>query len=606
MNCLESKSALEIKTSELDSTNKRLTEAYKQIMGQAQLVQKLYYRLEFKSKPKAKNTNIITIDDSQTKNNIKRQLCNYKSSTETDATNHVKEKHAHRCKKCLKEFKNKHELCKHVSSTHGPKKSASDLPAAKTCNKCQKEFSSEKDLKSHMDTEHRTSNLQLECPICNYSCLSETDIAKHIDEKHAFKCKECNKEFLSCDDLVSHDYEEHRAETMESSMPSTTTCTYCEHIFPSKNELDTHILSVHGTRNKPYDCPICNYRSTSEADVTNHVEEHHTFKCKDCPTECSSQEELDNHISEIHYTEPVSTYKCNRCGHEFGTENELKQHMSIVHDQKGPQSPHNCAKCRERFSHESELESHIKTTHITTAKVKNNLLLADSLSKYQNPRLIEKALGGRGLFTPGVTQPRTGRAYCSTREWPNSRYPDNNLMDKAMEELGKREHSHLIFGAPINDISNLVKVQSQEEQYTLAVKSSENCNMIAERALKEFPMLEKVIIPDRLARADNLSELSEFSNFALRSLAEKSQLKSRIVVVQMEILHFTTDEEMEDIFGSTSAPRFDGVHPKGRLGGQLYNDCLIAAITTAGIATRRERGQGEQGISTRNRFSQLN
>ena len=83
-------------------------------------------------------------------------------------------------------------------------------------------------------------------------------------------------------------------------------------------------------------------------------------------------------------------------------------------------------------------------------------------------------------------------------------------------------------------------------------------------------------------------------------------LKSRITVVQMEPLHFTTEEEMEDIFGPTSSPRFDGVHPKGRLGSQLYNDCLIAAVTTAGIATRRERRQAKQGIPTRNRFSQLN
>ena len=72
------------------------------------------------------------------------------------------------------------------------------------------------------------------------------------------------------------------------------------------------------------------------------------------------------------------------------------------------------------------------------------------------------------------------------------------------------------------------------------------------------------------------------------------------------LLLFTTDEEMEDIFGSTSSQGFDGVHPKGRVGSQLYNDCLIAAITTVGIATRRGRGQGEQGISTSNRFSQLN
>ena len=73
----------------------------------------------------------------------------------------------------------------------------------------------------------------------------------------------------------------------------------------------------------------------------------------------------------------------------------------------------------------------------------------------------------------------------------------------------------------------------------------------------------------------------------------------------MEEMHFTTEEEVEDIFGSHN---FNGIHPKGRLGRQLYNDCLIAAVRTAGIATSRRRGQAqeEQAIPTSNSFSVLN
>ena len=267
---------------------------------------------------------------------------------------------------------------------------------------------------------------------------------------------------------------------------------------------------------------------------------------------------------------------------------------------------YNCDKCEDQFTLENDLESHIRESHITKAKIKNTLLLGDSNSKFQNQRLIEKALGGIGLFTPGVTHPRTGRAYCSTRDWPNARYPENNIMDKAVEQLSLREHSFLIFGAPLNDISNIGEIQSTEEQYKQAIKSSENCIRVAERALKEFPMLEKVVITECLPRADTLSDLSEFSNFALRSLAEKSKIKSRIVVVPMDCLQYTNDDEMEDIFGSSSSPGFDGVHLKGRLGGQLYNDCLIAAVRTAGIYNRRERSQRQQGIPTSNRYSQLN
>ena len=140
--------------------------------------------------------------------------------------------------------------------------------------------------------------------------------------------------------------------------------------------------------------------------------------------------------------------------------------------------------------------------------------------------------------------PRTGRAYCSTRDWPNSRYPENNLRDKAIEQLSLRDHSYLMFGAPLNDISNIGEMNSQIEKYRLAVKSSENCINIAEEVLQRFTKLEKVIILERLPRADYLSDLSEYSNFVLRSLAEKSQLSSRIIVVPMEDMHYTTEAEI--------------------------------------------------------------
>lgn len=246
-----------------------------------------------------------------------------------------------------------------------------------------------------MDTAHRTSNQQLECPICNYSSSSEAEISQHIEKHHAFKCKECNKEFLSCPELISHDYEEHRTDTVESSTPPTTTYSHCGHTFNSKNELDTHTETVHGIRNQLYDCPICSYRSTSENDVTRHVEERHAFTCKECPTECSSKEELDDHISEIHYTEHINAHKCNRCHHEFLNKHELKQHMSVVHDKKEQQENEirfQCDKCRVIFMSEDELKNHDIEYHVVQSRVKNTLLIGDSNTKFQNPRLKKPSL----------------------------------------------------------------------------------------------------------------------------------------------------------------------------------------------------------------------
>ena len=160
----------------------------------------------------------------------------------------------------------------------------------------------------------------------------------------------------------------------------------------------------------------------------------------------------------------------------------------------------------------------------------------------------------------------------------------------------------------MNDISSIGDIQDISEKHRLAIKSSENCIKIAEKALREFPKLEKVVIPERLPRADHLLDLSEYSNFALRLLAEKSKQSRRIVVTPMESLYFTTKEEMYKIFGSSCTGTFDGIHPKGKSGPQLYNKCHISAVRRAGIATVRERVQVQVAAvtPTSNMFEGLN
>ena len=359
------------------------------------------------------------------------------------------------------------------------------------------------------------------------------------------------------------------------------------------------------TPTKQFDCPICSFQNPSEAEISKHIESKHTEKCMVCQIEFTCKSDMENHVTSVHKkVKSTEKHICKKCSHEFYSNNELKDH------------------CNEIFASKKDLKRHTDNTHVSKMKFKNTLLVADSHSKYQNPRLIEReALGGQGLFAPS-------RAYCSSQDWPNSYYPENNLKDKIPELLSSREHSLLIFGAPGNDISNIGSIESQSERYRLAVKSSENCITIAEEALRMFPLLEQVLIHERLPRADSLSDLSEYANFALSSLVKKSELHNRISVVPMTALHFTTDDKMEDIFGSPTSQSFDGIHLKGRLGYQLYNDCLISAIKTAGISAPRRRrnlpeeqvagvgkqagGAGRKGrqeeptVTTYNRFDGLN
>ena len=188
----------------------------------------------------------------------------------------------------------------------------------------------------------------------------------------------------------------------------------------------------------------------------------------------------------------------------------------------------------------------------------------------------------------------------------SSYYPNNNLEDKVTEQLALREHSHLAYGAPCNDISNIRDIHDISEQHRLANKSSENCIKIAEKALTDFPKLEKVVIFERLPRADDSSDLSEYANFALRVLAEKSKLKNRIFVSMMESLHFSTEEKITDVFGHPNSRSFDGIHPRGKHGRRLYNKCIITAFGNAGMTAQRQTEQEQEPIPVSNMFSVLN
>ena len=236
-----------------------------------------------------------------------------------------------------------------------------------------------------------------------------------------------------------------------------------------------------------------------------------------------------------------------------------------------------------------------------------------------NLRTIEKATGGK-LYTPRYLGGRRGRAYCSTKDWPEAVFPASNLVERVPQLLAGKEreqmvaghgrvagaapqdrfYSNLVIQAPCNDISNLLEIGDQETQYTMAEQSSRNTLTVMERALRDFPSLEKGVILLRPPRADGLYDLSEHANFALRGMVEKSTLKTKITIASMEELHFTTQEKMVQVFGSNTSSRSYGLHMDGEQGKQLYTGAIVAGVRSAGLSRRNQEirrvRQGEQEI----------
>ena len=186
--------------------------------------------------------------------------------------------------------------------------------------------------------------------------------------------------------------------------------------------------------------------------------------------------------------------------------------------------------CQFETNTSRDLQSHTSANHTQTEDI---LLLLDSHVQTVKPRTIERRLRGK-LFTPGYTRPKEGRVYCSSRDWPNVKYPENSMDVKVAELLKVRPYRGAVMMAPCNDISNLKDLE-HEEQYKMAEKSAHNTVAVVRKALETFPSLDKFLLLEYPPRADSnqLVELTEHANFCLRETVDKSGLGSRIGIKTM-------------------------------------------------------------------------
>jgi hypothetical protein len=267
-----------------------------------------------------------------------------------------------------------------------------------------------------------------------------------------------------------------------------------------------------------------------------------------------SPKHRDSVIRALTNADQNESFKCNDCSHQATSYKQLDYHIESEHTR-----PNNVHRLNNKYKKTRKL----------------HLFMGDSNMKGVNMRLLERATGGL-LFSPGSSRPREARVYCSTRDWRGARFPSNNMTDIVPEQLRKRTYSSLILQAPCNDISNLRDLQTNTDMiYTLAEESSYNTIAVIEKALKENPSLEQVTVLERLPRDDSLSDVSEYSNFVLRQLAEQHSMADRIVVgSHMELL----GNAFTQVMGSPSSTSYDGVHLEGPKGRQYYLDMIVQAV----------------------------
>ena len=209
---------------------------------------------------------------------------------------------------------------------------------------------------------------------------------------------------------------------------------------------------------------------------------------------------------------------------------------------------------------------------------------------------------GKRLSNPASSKPSDASAYTTTKYWPNAKFPDSNLEERVPKLLSEKRYANLIVLTPSNNIKNIENMP-KKQQDQMAVDTPLETLAVIEKALKDNPSLKKVVIVELPPRADShrLSELTEFSNFVLKGAVEKSKYRNQISIGALDSMY---DYSNRDIFGSMNYHKYDGIHMHSKLGRQVYSNCVLAALESAGL-TSTESTPAYSPISTSNRYNVL-
>jgi len=152
-------------------------------------------------------------------------------------------------------------------------------------------------------------------------------------------------------------HEEDKTETFTQLLQRSHQCPNCTSIFSRKDNLMSHIASVH-EKKKPH-------------------------QCTDCDQTYAKKDNLKVHMAAIH--EGLRLNKCPHCGTSFAQKTQMLTHISSVHEGKKPFS---CSKCDSKFSRKAHLERHTETAHDDKEAIMKkdvmNFLLNKSAEKIQN------------------------------------------------------------------------------------------------------------------------------------------------------------------------------------------------------------------------------
>jgi len=83
------------------------------------------------------------------------------------------------------------------------------------------------------------------------------------------------------------------------------------------------------------------------------------FNCEQCDKTFGRKDNLKTHINTVHLKQ--KKYKCDLCDKSFGQKQQLKRHINTFHLK---QKNFKCDHCNESFGEKGQMKTHINTIHI--------------------------------------------------------------------------------------------------------------------------------------------------------------------------------------------------------------------------------------------------
>jgi hypothetical protein len=266
------------------------------------------------------------------------QFCDYSSTKGGPLRTHKMQVHLERtipCDLCDMKFAYKAQVVEHKKWRHNAVK-------GHMCHECGKDFVKQSDLKKHIDQKHLSAKKA--CHICGYSFLTKDSLAYHYLKKHGsipdnlpkdtsfFKCDKCDKFFRTEKYLAKH-FDECQS---NSSINEEKICTKCGITYSG-------MVGDHHCDILMYPCSICHQIFTMRSVCDEH--------------------ELVVHKQEFNHT-------CEHCGKKFGLYQYLKGHVRRFHNIILPPLKNNpllrrfiCSLCNLPRPSKVSLSFHCKSVH---------------------------------------------------------------------------------------------------------------------------------------------------------------------------------------------------------------------------------------------------